>query len=877
MHSRQFIFTFKKLFLTLILGLMGILGSAQSLENIQDIEVDELSDAQIVQMIERAENAGMNEQQLEALARERGMPASEVAKLRQRVGQLRAQVGGPKQAQNQRGITGESTQPRIFDSIRKADPYIHLTPTQKKIFGYKLFHNQELSFTPSMNIPTPSSYVIGAGDELFIDVYGASEQNYVLNVTPEGSIFISNVGPIQVAGLTIEAATQRLKSELSNIYSGIRGSNPDTFLSLRLGNIRSIQVNMVGELRKPGTYTLSSFATVFNALFAAGGPNENGSFRHIQVYRNSELMGEVDVYDFLTTGNQRSNIMLKEGDVVLVPPVRVRVEIQGAVKRPGLFEMAPSENITNLLQFAGGFSAKAYKNSISVRRPTETAYKIDDIGQDFFDDFSARDGDFYTVGEILNRFENRVQVSGAVTRPGEFSLTQGLTLRELIEKAGGLEGDAFSSRATLYRTGENLIQEALSINLQALMDGDIPDIELRREDVLHVASTYDIREEYYLSISGEVNDIGIYPYVENMTVEDLILRADGLKESASNSLIEIARRVKGGQVGDISEILQLTIDPELNLDPESAGITLQPFDHVFVRKAIGFERERMVSVEGEVNYPGDFVLGKADERISDVLKRAGGLNNYAYPKGATLIRRTENYTKIKEEERRLEILQSLLENTRVTDSIGRAQTEKDMIERLEQRIKGLEQELERDRQKEMKKRLYSEGLLPDDSVRVQEEAQLGMVPEETRETELVGIELKKILENPHSKYDLILEEGDVLQIPKELQTVRMRGEVLYPATARYDDNRSFKNYISRAGGFTPDSKRSRAYVIYANGDAKQTKNFLGIKFYPKIEPGAEIVVPAKPDRTPISPQAWVSIGTGLATMALLFVQLFNGN
>ncbi|MBS9525684.1 SLBB domain-containing protein [Litoribacter alkaliphilus] len=872
----------KQLSLFLLFFLVSVIAYAQSLQDIQNVKVDNLSDAQIEQLIKRAEQQGISEQQIPQMAQERGMPPQEVSKLRQRIQELRSGRRGD-QAQQQRGdrrmqgrdsrtVEGEVDElEAIFDSLRRSDPYYDLTPKQKKIFGYTLFHNRELTFNPSMNIPTPQNYTIGAGDQLLIDVYGASQQEYDLTVNPEGRVFIPNVGPVQVGGLSVEAATSRLTNSLSNIYSGLRGSNPNTFLQIRLGNIRTIKVSMVGELRKPGTYTLPSFASVFNGLFAAGGPNENGSFRHVQVYRDSKMIGEVDIYDFLVRGGQDSNIMLRDNDVVIVQPVRRRVEIDGPVRRPGLFEIKPDESLEDLIEFAGGFSDRAFQNRVTVRRSTGSEMQVDDIGSDFYATFTPRDGDVYKVGEILERYENRVQVSGAVFRPGEFALTEGLTLKDLIEKAGGLRGDAFTNRATLYRTKENFRQEILSIDLEHVMDGSIGDVTLRREDILNVASIYDIKEEYYVQVSGEVNRTGVYQYADNMTVGDLVVKSRGFKESATNSFIEIARRVKNDPTGKIAEIITIEIDKDLNVRPEDAGITLEPFDHVFIRKSPGFQREKVVKVEGEVLYPGDFALGKTDERISDVLKRAGGMNQFAYPKGATLIRRTEFYKTLEEEERKLKNLQSLLDHIDRGDNVDNSETEMELLKRLEKRVEVLREERDKRREEEKDANL---GFI-EDRYAALDGADTSSVKLTIRETELVGIELEKIIQNPRSKYDLILQEGDVLSIPKELQTVRMRGEVLYPTTARYDNNRSFRNYISRAGGYTESSRRSRAYVVYANGDVQRTRSFLGLKFYPNIEPGAEIIVPEKPERPPMPPQAWVAIGTGLATMALVVTQVLN--
>ncbi|MCY2687767.1 SLBB domain-containing protein [Salinimicrobium sp. TH3] len=861
-----------KKIIVVLLMVVGISATGQSLQDIQNVKVDNLSDAQIEQLIQRAESSGLSEDQLEVMARERGMPAIEVAKLRQRIMKLKS---GRKETSIReeiksgagRVVVGAEDVQLMFDSIRKSDPYYDLSPIQKKIFGFTLFHNKELDFNPSLNLPTPKSYIIGAGDELLIDIYGASQQNYELKVSPDGSIFIPNIGPVRVGGMSIESASSKLRASLTNIYSGMAGSNPNTFLDIRLGDIRTINVSLVGELRKPGTYTLPSFASVFNAMFAAGGPNENGTFRNIQVYRDNKLLGKVDIYDFLLNGGQDSNLMLRDNDVVIVQPINSRVEITGPVRRPGLFEMENGETIDDLIRFAGGFSDKAYKQRITVRRSTATGMRVDDIGQDFYDTFSPQDGDEFKVGEILERFENRVQISGAVMRPGEFALSDELTVLDLIAKAGGLRGDSFTNRATLHRTGPNLRQEIKTIDLEGIMNNTSPNVVLQREDILNISSIFDLNEEYYIKISGEVNRTGVFPFSEGMTVGDLVVEARGLKNSATNSFIEVARRKKGDNDGEMAEIFMIEIDPELNIRTEDEELILKPFDHVFVRKSPGFLEEKLVQVEGEVLYPGDFVLEKRDERISDLLKRAGGFNQFAYPQGATLVRRTESFKELNEEQKKIKRLQSLLNNMDRGEEVVNSDTEKQFIERIEQRIELLQEEITKKGQRVVR----TEDIILERTQNL--DSAIAQTP--LKETELIGIELKEILAHPGSKYDLILQEGDVLRIPKELQTVRMRGEVLFPTTARFEEGRGFRNYISRAGGFSEDSRKGKSYVIYANGEVKQTQTFLGFKFYPRIAPGAEIVVPKKPEKNGLSPQAWISISSGLATIALLISQIIQ--
>lgn len=851
------------LFTGLLLIVWVIASNGQSISDIQNIKVDELSDAQLEQLIKRAESSGMTEQQLEAMARERGMPATEVAKLRQRINQIR------KKGNASQKMPVSSTNEREWEQEEEGyqEKEKDMTEEEGKIFGFSLFRNNNLTFTPNLNIPTPQNYILGTGDQLLIDIYGASQFEYDLKINSEGLIFIPNVGPVNLAGLTVEAATSRLTRTLSSIYSGLGGSSPNTFMSIRVGNIRSIQVSLVGEVFKPGNYTLSSFASVFNAIYASGGIKENGSFRNIRVYRNSKMVAELDIYDFLVSGNQSSNIRLEDNDVILIPPVEKRVEITGPVRRPGLFEMKSYENLEDLIKFAGGFSDKAYSDIATVFRTTAKEFKVENIEKGNFGNFTPKAGDNFVFGELLDRFENRIQISGALTRPGTFALEKGMGVKDLIERAGGLRHDAFMNRAALYRTRNDFSLEIVTVNIGEIVNGNQPDINLQREDVLYIPSIYDLREEFYVKVSGEVNRPGSFLFAESMSVSDVILRAGGLKESATASQIEIARRVKNDVSGKLAEIYQITIDKDLKIINGDSNFVLSPFDHVIVRRSPGFQRGRFVSVEGEVMFPGEFALAHATERISDLIKRAGGLNQFAYPKGATLIRRNEFFEGPTEDEMKITNLKEVKENLL---RINRDTTESEKI--LLKRIDFLLEKHEVESAKKPK------GSLADDFKKQTIEDLVSTndsLPEEeiVKTRDMIGIDLVSIIDNPGSQFDLILQEGDVISIPKLLQTVRMRGEVLFPTTARYSEENGFRSYISRAGGFTDKSRKKRSYVVYANGDVRRTSGFLFFKVYPKIEPGSEIIVPSKKDKEPLSIQGWLAITTTLTTLVLVINQL----
>lgn len=867
----------KKYLLSLLFLLMQTVLVAQSISDLKTIKIDNLSDAQVMDLIKRAESEGLNEQQMLSMAGERGMPAGEVSKLRQRLSAIKSGRGkqeGSNQANSagaqMRTVQGYSENNAIFDSLRKSDPYFDLTPIQKKIFGFTLFHNRELTFNPSLNIPTPQNYVLGSGDQLLIDIYGASEQSYDAVVSPEGRILIPFIGSLQVGGATVAAAKARISTALGKIYSGLNGNNPNTYMELRLGNIRTISISLVGELTKPGTYTLPAFASPFNALFSAGGPTENGSFRHVQLYRDNRLLHEFDIYDFILKGEFTSPITLRDNDVIIIPPVRARVEVMGPVRRPGLFEVKPGETAADLFQFMGGFTSQAFTERVTVTRKTGSQMKIQDLDKPNFSSFGPQDGDMYLVGEILNRFGNRVQVNGALMRPGTFELTDGMGIKELVQRAQGLREDAFIKRATLYRTRGDFSLEILPVDIQAVIKGETDDILLQREDVLTIPSIYDLREEYYVKISGEVNQPGAFAFGENLTVSDLVLKAGGFKESATASQIEIARRVKDDTSGKLAEIILLDIDRDLRINGEKVLEPLQPFDHVIIRRSPGFQREQIVRIDGETLYPGEYVISNADERISDLVQRAGGLNRYAYAKGATLIRRNEFFDQKPENELKAETLRKVKANVS-RDSLDRTESDKILLARIDQKIEESIRENEINSEKLTSKDLRKQGL-----EEFGENAE-GVEKIEIKDSELIGINLEAIMNNPRGQNDLLLQEGDVISIPRRLQTVRMRGEVLYPNSARFGETLTFKQYISKSGGFTDMSRKARSYVIYANGDLKRTRKLLFFNLYPRIEPGAEIIVPRKADRDPMSAQAWVGLGTSLATLVLIINSMTNIN
>ncbi len=796
-------------------------------QDLKNIDVDKLSNEQIKKIITRAQQSGMSIAQLEAAAVARGMSPVQLDKFRKRIAEVNSMSN-----QNIPSLQkGYGYQRSYYDSSflqSQKDTLLHLeqllfflktdTTAKKVIFGSYLFTTKNLTFEPSLNIATPQNYQIGPGDEIVIDIWGASQQNYRLTVNPEGYIFIDNVGPVFVNGLTIEKASRQIIGRLSTIYSGLLGPKPNTFAQINLGNLRSIRVNIVGEVNFPGSYTLPSLATLFNALYLAGGPSEKGSFRNIKVIRENKTIATVDLYEFLTTGEQKSNIRLQDQDVILVQPYLNRVELSGEVKIPAIFELKEKETLSDLLRYAGGFSDKAYQHRIKIIRKTDREYAVSEVSKDNFQTFELQNGDMVTVEPIINRFANRVEIKGAVFRPGIYELQPKMTIRDLILKADGLREDAFTERAIIYRLNENLKTEILSINISEAMKDSSSVMLLKKDDILQVFSIFDLEEFYTINVVGEVQIPGIFPFYKNMTLSDAIAIAGGFKESASQARVEVARRIKKTDVMSITDevaIIRLfNVSKNLTLSDTASNFILEPFDIVYIRRSPGYEIQSQVQVTGEVYFPGIYTIQTKRERISDLIKRSGGLTQEAYIKGARLYRQI-----------------------------------KDDIKLRTKLIKAVEQ------------------VAIDDSVKV-----IATLEKE----QFVGIDLEKILKNPGSKYDLLLQEGDRLEIPKKLETVRLTGAVVFPATVRYEEGKKLKKYTKMAGGLSPNALPSKTFVIYANGTVATTSSFLFIRNYPKIEPGCEIVIPKKGEKKDkLTTQETLAIATSISSLSIMIITLIN--
>ncbi len=840
--------------------------------DLKSIRVDDLTDEQILNYMRQAEERGLTQAELETLARQRGVSESEISKLRRRVQVLRSGLGSTLSQDSVRRSGRVVTQPTgdqdVFGTLT-GEPVPILTEEQKRIFGFDLFQKEGLTFAPNLNLPTPKDYQLGPGDQLLVDLWGTTQQFLTFEITAEGVIRPDKLGPIYVNGLTIEQAEKKVIDRLSQIYSGLKKNGdqePTIFYQVSLGNIRTINVDVIGDVSSPSLYALPSLSTVFTALHAAGGPTEDGTFREVRLIRDNKLISTIDVYAYLTEGIRSGDQRLKNGDVIIVRPFQVRVELDGEVKRPGLYELKPGENFLNLLSYAGGFSNSAFQALVTVKRSGDREREIIDVEADEFELFEPEDGDLIEVSGILDRFSNRVIIDGAVFREGEYQLTEGLTLKQLIEKADGLRGDAFMTRATVYRTNEDFSQSTIPVDLGALLDNGIDDIPLLREDVVRINSIYDLREEFFVQISGEVLEGGVYPFFNQMTVEDLIVLSGGLKESASGALVEISRRNKDQSVNSSAEILTYSIDEDLSLASEDRNRLLQPFDQVYIRKSPGYSIQEQVTIEGEVLAPGEYTIQKKDERISELLQRAKGLTPYAYPQGAILIRKTEFSDSKSNDEISQEYLQLLRQKVLGDESELKNISQVRLIERLDKIENRVNADTESDRVGSRFKKNLIEDITERDSL---------IRNIEIEEEEPVAIDLDKILQNPGSKYDLIVRPGDVISIPGKLETVRVAGEVTSPLNVRFDNAYSFKDYIYQSGGFLQSAKRARSYVQYPNGERKGVKRFLWFKKYPRIEPGSTIFVSRKPERQSVNFQAIIAAAGSVATLALVIDRLSN--
>lgn len=783
-----------------------------SASQVSSVNIDEMTDEQISAYWEQAQQRGYTLNQLEVLASANGMSALQVSKLKRRILSLGDEMS------NRTSELGDRTNPLL---ISDDNPFglvagMEFEEEEEKslLFGYDFFNNKNISFEPNFNIATPKSYVIGPGDEILIDIWGAAENSYRKEVDKRGAIIIESVGPVYVGGLEIEKAKAKIVSYLKKIYSGIdaaSSSHTKVHAEVSLVGIRTVQVNIIGEVKVPGTYSLSALSSVLNGLYAAGGVTENGTFRSVKLIRDGKEFSEFDIYKFLTIGSQEGNAFLQDKDVIIVQPYINKVHVAGKVKRPGIYEMKDKETIADLINYFSGFSAGAYSSRLVVNRLNGSQKEVHEIETEKNKEFILHDGDSINVGEITDRYTNRVSINGAVYRSGNYQLKEGLTLLELINKADGVKEDVFKDRGLIYRSIDDVNEEIVPFSIENILNGTAS-ITLKREDSIQIFNKDSLKEVYMVSINGAVNKNLETRYRKNMNVEDLILMAGGFKEGADPGAIDIARRVIDTSFSTLSENIKRATSIKLSMDSVS-NFYLEPFDEVSVRFVRGYSEKINASVQGETVYPGSYVITDKDERVSDLLEKSGGLTPFAYVKGATLIRRTAKAT----DKEQLELLQSLI----VKDSM-----EINVVEKTEY---------------------------------------------------MIGIDLEKILENggKKSKHDLILREGDVLLIPSQKQTVAIQGEVLVPSLIRFDKSKSLKEYINNSGGFSEDAKKKKTYVVYANGDVKSTKSFLWMKNYPAVEPGAIILVPKSDPKRKMTAGEIIGISSALLSLALLVQQISN--
>ncbi|MFN3588134.1 MAG: SLBB domain-containing protein [Spirosomataceae bacterium] len=668
---------------------------------------------------------------------------------------------------------------------------------RKRIIGYSIFNDNRFENNLLTSIPTPKNYILGSGDKLSVDLYGFSQASYDVAVSPDGYISIPKAGLIYVAGQTIEVAKQKIASKLSRFFAGLSdGMSGSTLIAISLNNVRAIKVTILGEVVAPGTYTVTSLTSMLNALYTAGGPNEIGSYRNIQLVRAGRVINTLDLYEFMMKGYANSDFILQDQDVIQVNPYVSRIAAEGFTKRTGLFELLPNESLNKLIEYAGGFHQYAYTHQVKVYRVTPREYKINTVPTNEFGRFMMQNGDSLVVEKIIDRYENLVKVTGAVFRPGDYSLDESPTLLSVINSAEGLKEDAFIGRISIVRTLDDLRLTNISVNLKDIQTGKIADIPLRRLDEIIVPSVFDLTEQTYVRIQGAINnpdaEIGVeLPYVKDLTIEDVIVRVGGLTEAASLSRIELVRRKRNVDPtkleAQISDIFYFDVSPNLTVEDNGLKFRLLPFDEIFIRTSPNYSKQLFVSIEGEVLYPAPYAILKKDEKISDLILRAGGMTPLAYLEGATLLR------KVKLSESELEMRRKTISDISLS---GKSNVGVD--------IEDISNEKE----------------------------------------EAIGIDLKRILANPGSSNDMVLQEGDIIRIPKRLETVRVQGEVLYPTSIKYSGTK-LRAYISRAGGFTKRSLRGRSYVLYANGSVDRTRRFMGVNIYPRIEPGSEIIIPQK--------------------------------
>ncbi len=786
-------------FLSLVLAVYALPANAQ------------MTDDAVMMYIQEAVETGKSQKQIARDLAKKGVTAEQFERLKKKYAEddLKGsiQTANPDLADRSRKLDFSLMREQFVASV---DSLANLKDG-KEVFGRSIFNAKKLTFAPNLNVPTPVDYRLGAGDEVIIDIWGTNETTIRQTISPDGFITIPNVGLVSLNGMTVDEADSFLRKKIARIYP-VGGNTAESDMKLTLGSVRTIQVNVIGEVRNPGTYFVSSFSSVYNALYLAGGVSELGSLREINLVRNNKTIAVVDLYEFILSGKSASDIILNDGDIITVPTYKNMVDIAGKVKRPMQYEMKEGENVGSLIGYSGGFTGDAYKSNVRLIRRNGVEYQVYTVDSLKFDNFVVKDGDSLTVEAMINRYENKVDIQGAVYHPGVYQLCDEInTVSQLVRKAEGLTGDAFLNRALLYREREDLTKEVISIDLKAAMNGEAEEISLMKNDSLHIASIYDLKDIGTITVEGEVTNPGTFVFADNMTIEDAIIQAGGILESASTVKIDVSRRIKNQtskeQPDSIGQIFTLMMKDNYILDGDKEFI-LHPYDVVNIRRSPGYFEQSSVTIQGEVIFPGSYVLTHKTERLSDLVKKAGGVNSWAYIKGARLQRKMND-----DEQRRVESTLDFLDSAK--DSID--------VEKLD-----------------------------------------------ISNSYYVGIDLDEALKNPGGDADLVLREGDQLLVPEYVNTVKISGNVMYPNTVTYNQDFRVKDYVEMAGGYGYHSKKSKAYIIYMNGTVKRARKLsTGV-----IEPGCEIVIPQKRKKDSNISEI-LSIATTSSSLATMLATMGN--
>jgi protein involved in polysaccharide export with SLBB domain len=803
---------FKQIFLLCVFAVSVLMAAAQLPGG---INIDQLSDAQLMQYAQQAGLTGLSESELTMKAKEKGLSDDQILKLKSR---LQTMNPGGGTAQGQDGKVSADT---------KRNPVTTVSPNSTPdfidglaIFGSEIFTKENLTFEPNINIATPKNYVFGAGDELKVDIYGFSDKSQTLKVSPDGNIRYPNIGPIKVAGLSIDEVKSKLTSALAKIYPGLKAGN--TNLQITLGQIRSIRVNLIGEVSKPGTYTVSSLSTIANALYAAGGPTKIGSYRKIELVRNGKTIANFDLYDYLLKGDLTQNKVLQDDDVIKVASYTARVELRGAVKRSAIYEVDNADKLTDLINYAGGLSDNANKGFIRITRFGKQEKEIFTIKAEEAKTFALQTGDKVLVDSLSNIFKNRVVINGSVYYQGDYSIEKTPTLKDLLLIAKPKEY-AYTDRAMIRRFQADYTPETIGFSVQEVMEGKF-NINLNREDSIYVYSKSETKETFQIQVLGEVNKPGAFPYSKGIKVQDVILMAGGYRDAATRKFVEVSRRIRDTLSSSASPQYATILNIDLSKQDKNENALnseLAAFDIVTVRKSPGYKEQVNVTIEGEVIYPGSYSITSNQERLSDLLTRAGGIKEGAYPEGAFMLRK-------------------VFENLTNNDSVI-----------LKNKIATLKASIN-----DTAKARAADSTFKGD-------------------LKIVGIRLNEVIDKKGSIYDVILQEGDIVKIPKKVETVQTFSGVYFPKKVVYREGLSVKDIISECGGVVPGGEKKKAYVVYPNGEVRTTSSFLFFRNYPHVKPGSEIYVPVRKENRKLSTAEILGITTGLATLATLVITITN--